>query len=158
MTDPKKPSRLAFVQSYQNRSKEMILTVPPENADEFSIRIRTAFGFAAEQLGSQNNPNSIATIEEFVRIVHLPIHERPAAYAKLEAAYDDFAGKTYEELPPSRKAFVDNIAAFAKSICIQCKKEGKMMRCNRCKIERYCSRECQVKHWPAHKLKCKEPV
>ncbi|XP_059800385.1 zinc finger MYND domain-containing protein 10 isoform X2 [Hypanus sabinus] len=27
-------------------------------------------------------------------------------------------------------------------------------RCSRCQVERYCSRECQVKHWPKHKKAC----
>ena len=27
-------------------------------------------------------------------------------------------------------------------------------RCSRCRSERYCGRECQVKHWPGHKEAC----
>jgi hypothetical protein len=29
-----------------------------------------------------------------------------------------------------------------------------MMHCNQCRQTRYCSRECQVKHWPIHKIVC----
>jgi CRISPR/Cas system-associated exonuclease Cas4 (RecB family) len=28
-------------------------------------------------------------------------------------------------------------------------------RCGACQVEWYCGRECQVKHWPQHKLVCK---
>jgi hypothetical protein len=28
-------------------------------------------------------------------------------------------------------------------------------RCSRCKVARYCSRDCQIKHWPDHKLVCR---
>uniref|UniRef100_A0AAY4EHN0 MYND-type domain-containing protein n=1 Tax=Denticeps clupeoides TaxID=299321 RepID=A0AAY4EHN0_9TELE len=30
-------------------------------------------------------------------------------------------------------------------------------RCSRCQLEWYCSRECQVKHWPKHKVVCQKP-
>lgn len=33
---------------------------------------------------------------------------------------------------------------------------SKLMKCNRCGKVRYCSRECQKKHWPKHKQECKE--
>ena len=36
-----------------------------------------------------------------------------------------------------------------------CLKEGKM-RCGRCKVVRYCSRECQRDEWRSHKLLCKK--
>ncbi|KAI9009073.1 hypothetical protein DFJ74DRAFT_345814 [Hyaloraphidium curvatum] len=29
-----------------------------------------------------------------------------------------------------------------------------MLRCSRCKSARYCSRECQVQHWPVHRQDC----
>lgn len=30
-----------------------------------------------------------------------------------------------------------------------------MKRCTQCRSVLYCSRECQTKHWPAHKGECK---
>ena len=36
-----------------------------------------------------------------------------------------------------------------------CDKDGKL-RCGRCKIVRYCSRECQRDEWRSHKLICKK--
>ncbi|GFH52352.1 hypothetical protein CTEN210_08827 [Chaetoceros tenuissimus] len=48
-------------------------------------------------------------------------------------------------------------------ICTNCGKSGKDLGCNmrvcsKCKKSHYCSRECQVAHWPMHKEICKEIV
>ncbi|GLI66499.1 hypothetical protein VaNZ11_010326 [Volvox africanus] len=37
--------------------------------------------------------------------------------------------------------------------CSICEKPAQF-RCSRCKVERYCSRECQKDHWPHHKTRC----
>ncbi|KAF9477092.1 hypothetical protein BDN70DRAFT_131225 [Pholiota conissans] len=29
-----------------------------------------------------------------------------------------------------------------------------LMRCGKCKLSSYCSKECQIMHWPIHKLRC----
>lgn len=44
------------------------------------------------------------------------------------------------------------------SKCDLCSSSGKLRICSRCKDARYCSRDCQVKDWPKHKLVCKERV
>jgi len=38
--------------------------------------------------------------------------------------------------------------------CAACGAVAAKHRCGVCKADRYCSRECQVMHWPAHKLEC----
>ena len=35
-----------------------------------------------------------------------------------------------------------------------CEKRGTMV-CSGCRLVKYCSKECQMKHWPAHKFDCK---
>jgi len=47
--------------------------------------------------------------------------------------------------------WVDEIAGDTK--CAKCGKEA-TKRCSRCRIEWYCSRECQVQSWKAHKTVC----
>ena len=49
------------------------------------------------------------------------------------------------------------------AICTNCGKSrgdlGRRLRvCSKCECVKYCSRECQVKHWPIHKKQCKEIV
>ena len=39
-----------------------------------------------------------------------------------------------------------------------CGGAGARQRCSRCHSERYCGRECQVKHWPEHKRRCQQRV
>lgn len=37
-----------------------------------------------------------------------------------------------------------------------CETTGVSLVCSRCKVLHYCSKECQSKHWPAHKTLCKK--
>jgi len=41
--------------------------------------------------------------------------------------------------------------------CLCCLKVVKgSSRCSKCRTALYCSRECQVKHWPVHKNSCQD--
>jgi len=42
-----------------------------------------------------------------------------------------------------------------KTSCALCSTPNAKQRCSRCRSERYCGRDCQVKHWPYHKKQCK---
>ena len=43
----------------------------------------------------------------------------------------------------------------SKKLCMQCLKEcDEDLRCSKCRTARYCSRPCQLKHWPVHKHSC----
>ena len=41
-------------------------------------------------------------------------------------------------------------------VCLVCQKQGRLMKCRRCKVARYCSVECQTAHWPVHKKTCEK--
>ena len=42
-----------------------------------------------------------------------------------------------------------------KNTCLCCLKEVEgSSRCSQCRTALYCSKDCQVKHWPAHKNSC----
>jgi len=43
-----------------------------------------------------------------------------------------------------------------RTCCVVCRQPNAKNRCSRCRSERYCGRECQVKHWPSHKGACSE--
>jgi len=44
-----------------------------------------------------------------------------------------------------------------KSTCGECKKKDHgYKKCSACDVTRYCSKECQRKHWKNHKEQCKE--
>ena len=38
--------------------------------------------------------------------------------------------------------------------CTEFKERSSLMVCSRCRIDHYCSRECQVADWPSHKREC----
>ncbi|KAJ7642463.1 hypothetical protein DFH06DRAFT_1214794 [Mycena polygramma] len=40
-------------------------------------------------------------------------------------------------------------------VCGYCSKATGAQKCSRCKMMTYCNRECQVAHWPTHKIHCK---
>lgn len=52
---------------------------------------------------------------------------------------------------PQQQAAVPNTLACAEC----CRTLPSMKRCTQCRAVLYCSRECQVKHWPSHKEACK---
>lgn len=41
-------------------------------------------------------------------------------------------------------------------LCVVCDATGKVRHCARCKAVYYCSKECQVAHWPEHKAMCEQ--
>jgi len=46
-------------------------------------------------------------------------------------------------------------AAPEETTCRKCGREGVSNRCSGCHLAAYCSRECQVAHWPTHRKACK---
>jgi len=76
-------------------------------------------------------------------------------------------------LPPDvtadirRKVWGDRKATeqeYPVNVCGGCGKAGgenggvaTLMNCAKCKVRKYCSKECQKKHWKAHKRVCKAP-
>ena len=48
-----------------------------------------------------------------------------------------------------------DIALHDDKLCINCEKKFGSLKCSRCKLIRYCSRECQLSHFKEHKHDCK---
>ena len=50
---------------------------------------------------------------------------------------------------------IDSSRSSSNRNCLYClqKVEG-CSRCSKCRTALYCSRECQLKHWPVHKNSC----
>ena len=49
--------------------------------------------------------------------------------------------------------FVFGVVVKGEKRCTWCH-EPALQKCSTCKSVRYCTRECQVAHWPVHKLQC----
>ena len=45
-----------------------------------------------------------------------------------------------------------------KAKCSNCDKPNSNLKCSKCKLVFYCSKECQVKDWSTHKLLCKDQL
>ena len=45
---------------------------------------------------------------------------------------------------------------LGETYCIICQKESELLRCSRCHTIYYCSVEHQRRHWPKHKVQCRE--
>lgn len=52
----------------------------------------------------------------------------------------------------------DKTSAMKINACDMCALECAPKSCSRCHTVGYCSRECQVAHWKAHKVDCKKAV
>lgn len=50
----------------------------------------------------------------------------------------------------------DQAAAASGGCCTVCGavSSEKLSKCGGCRVVRYCSRKCQKRHWPVHKMKC----
>jgi hypothetical protein len=52
-------------------------------------------------------------------------------------------------------AIDDKMNSHSNRNCLCCLKEVKgQSRCSKCRTALYCSRKCQLKHWPVHKNTC----
>ncbi|PPQ85086.1 hypothetical protein CVT26_005604 [Gymnopilus dilepis] len=70
------------------------------------------------------------------------------------------ANKPYFRQIATSKQAVREGRANLPSACSNCANVSQngqeLQRCGRCKMTWYCSKDCQKKHWPAHKTSCKE--
>jgi hypothetical protein len=46
---------------------------------------------------------------------------------------------------------------FMDEVCAACGVQGKTKKLLRCRLRKYCSRACQTKDWPTHKVDCQRP-
>ena len=68
--------------------------------------------------------------------------------------YDDNENKFMRLLAKdqsAKDAFIEN-----GIVCGQCLKIFPTNRCSKCKVLKYCSRECQASHWEVHKKQCRK--
>jgi len=54
---------------------------------------------------------------------------------------------TNTELPHTGLAIID----LFDNLCVHCGKSNAKSKCSKCKLVRYCCKECQIKDWPIHK-------
>ena len=57
------------------------------------------------------------------------------------------------------KLYAQTGVPLTVSTCSFCQKqgdEGKLLTCGRCKIAKYCGKECQKQDWPSHKQRCQK--
>ncbi len=50
--------------------------------------------------------------------------------------------------------FCNERVSLVRPLCMQCERIYAKL-CAHCFMGRYCSRECQVQHWPMHRYSCK---
>jgi hypothetical protein len=75
----------------------------------------------------------------------------PTAFGKDWEKYKPMVLKTINHDP-------DGAPPMLTSQCNICGVKGKLLSCSKCRLARYCSKECQMKGWPKHKAVCKSII
>lgn len=70
--------------------------------------------------------------------------------SEVNRVFQEGRGETF--VVPRLRAVVDKVCGS----CNVVNSTTKLMKCAKCELQYYCSRECQVQHWPEHKALCKE--
>ncbi|KAL4249735.1 MYND-type zinc finger protein samB [Abortiporus biennis] len=69
--------------------------------------------------------------------------------------------RDFKRNAPSRKVLAENrkdaVKLCSEPSCKHTSDDSKLMKCAKCSTAWYCSKECQRKHWKAHKGICFEP-
>ena len=106
---------------------------------------------------------SIPTILPAVNLLNELLHK---STARLDASYVEQARKTtckwkgwqISVIQPVHKAKLKDTKK-AREPCLNCGKSNpKMNVCSKCKVAKYCSKECQKSHWKQHKSTCTTPA
>lgn len=56
--------------------------------------------------------------------------------------------------PAKNIGMIRNRVTARSTRCAKCGREGRLMRCARCRVVYYCSKECQRKDWEHHRRAC----
>lgn len=78
-------------------------------------------------------------------------------YTKSEDRFEIWYGEEEEPAPDCTLEYVFEVLGklgYLTPRCRHCASVGKMLRCAKCKIARYCGRECQLADWKEHKKNC----
>jgi len=101
-------------------------------------------------------------------IVHLtPADLVPSLTANNLKSIDNVLARNHDKARPEHRAMVltKNVVNLAQNVpiipletgCAGCQKttdRKRLMKCSRCRLAAYCSKECQKAHWPKHKVFC----
>lgn len=68
--------------------------------------------------------------------------------------------REFKRMPEGKYAEASRNSVFS-NVCATCQSLSKTLslrKCSQCKSVRYCSVECQRKHWPEHKKECHKHI
>ncbi len=81
------------------------------------------------------------------------------AQKQIEHALGEIAQASEEERGQARMEIYNRVSAEMEEQIereVRSEIEAKLLKCTRCKLAAYCSRECQAQDWSRHKLVCRE--
>eukprot|EP00984_Skeletonema_dohrnii_P002815 scaffold963_cov103-Skeletonema_dohrnii-CCMP3373.AAC.5 len=133
------------------------------------------FAFAANLPTNCSNSQWAELVRKIERCVDADILDAPVehrCFKPNEQDYSLFKGEQFR--PKGMPAMGPDTAAQAESVrkimcigditpdyyrCAACTKPNATSRCGKCKVVKYCSRDCQAKHWKSgHKKCCQKAV
>jgi hypothetical protein len=84
------------------------------------------------------------------------LRDRPRSLEEMMSKMKEWKQSGASELPGGMTFGNFAIPAIDKTVCSGCGQVGKKLQaCAKCNAVRYCSKACQVAHWPSHRGTCK---
>lgn len=158
--EPPKTEVPLFVVRYayytSGNMKTFVDSMPASMQMKTDFDRRNGFTLAqAKAAGFQNMPSHLKEIAIIRSLLETNRKRLLPAFVERMAEGLPECWKVSALQPVSKDA---DAAPLSKEVCSKCGKEGeKLLNCARCKVQKYCSKECQVADWKAHKKTCQAP-
>nr|CAH7759453.1 unnamed protein product [Callosobruchus chinensis] len=164
LLDPECPKRYNLTDSRRNQLTKLLPLMKPTLLDQLSPLIELNHWLHRVGLMEQSAPSTGPLLLEMVLGLKDNILKecggkwKKLAQKQLPLVFNNDKEALQEVAKKLSVAYntdlLEKLEVKDRATCAQCGK-GAIQRCSKCKKSWYCSRACQVTHWPQHREECK---